>query len=96
MEPLTRTEKIQVFRGTLQTLGIIILILGLVWMIKHYNDKKIMGECIYTKSDGTQETTGLYGNCTWYDSKINDYQDTSQNWGLQNTHKVKYLLDDGR
>ena len=73
MKPLTRSEKIQVYRGTIQTIGLIIIIAGMIWMVKNFNDRKIMGECIFEHKDGTRETTGLYGNCTWYATRIKDY-----------------------
>jgi len=75
---LTRAEKIQLYRGIIQTIGLIILIMGMAWMIKNFNDRKIMGECIYVKADGSEEHTGLYGNCTWYDAKINNYYDPNE------------------
>lgn len=96
--PLTREEKIQTARGLIQLVGILIMIIGIIWMIKHWEERKLMGECLYKHEDGTQEHTGLYGNCTWYDTRLRRYTNPEQGLHLitdpplQNTHNVNYTL----
>ena len=65
-----REEKIQLYRGIIQTLGILIMLTATVWMIKNFNERKVMGECVYVYDNGTKEHTGLYGNCNWYEQKM--------------------------
>lgn len=83
MKKMSRKEKILLYRGIIQTIGLMILIIGMVWMISRYNERKIMGECIFTLQDGTEEHTGLYGNCTWINRHFLGYTP------LQNEDNVK-------
>lgn len=71
VEPLSRSDKIQIIKGVIQTIGLLLLIVGMTWMIKNFNERKIMGECYYVYDNGTREPTGLYGNCSWYQERIN-------------------------
>ena len=76
---LSRKEKIEVYRGILQTLGILVMVVGLVWMMKHFDERKIMGECAYVVDEINITYTGLYGNCTWLNQ---------EDKGLQNNYYV--------
>lgn len=64
---MTREEKIQLYRGIIQTLGLMILVISMVWMIKNFNERGRMIECGYEYPNGTIIKTGLYGNCGMID-----------------------------
>lgn len=59
----TRQEKIDLLRGILQFLGILIMVACIVMVIK-YRDI-LFKDCGWLNTDGTVEYTGLYGNCSY-------------------------------
>jgi len=59
-------ERIQMIRGILQVVGIIVVLIAAIMLYKNGHAVK---PCYYRHPNGTIEDTGLYGNCTW----INQY-----------------------
>jgi hypothetical protein len=68
MQPLNRSEKIQLARGILQAMGIILMLICLAIMIKYR--VIFFKPCYWQNDNGSLEETGLYGNCDWLNEKM--------------------------
>ena len=69
---MERSEKIQLFRGFLQLVGICMIVLALMYAMdlkeRHGCDLR---ECGYKACpDCQEEPTGLYGNCDWLQENL--------------------------
>lgn len=74
-------ERIMFIKGVINLLGLLILIAAVITLYKYGHTLK---ECYYIHPNGSQERTGLYGNCRWINDKLymEEVEWTSNNYSL--------------
>ena len=65
MTEWTRQEWIDALRGVLQFLGMLIMVACIVMVMKYRT--VLFHDCGWKTENGTVESTGLYGNCSYID-----------------------------
>jgi hypothetical protein len=83
----TRQERIDLLRGILQFLGIMVMVACIVMVIK-YRDI-LFSECGWREANGTSIRTGLYGNCAFLDRFNIKNKDTQTGDGNQMPREVR-------
>jgi hypothetical protein len=73
----TNQDKIDVLRGILQLIGIMIMVACIVAVAKYRH--VLFEDCGVKNINGVVEPTGLYGNCTWLDES----NTRSDSWNQQ-------------